>query len=724
MSKYKELFSTQGNNPLSKLYVKNAKLVQRVFDDELKSFVVDVQGSSFHVNHISIPVQPKQTLKLTDPVLVLQLYINKGQTHIELETTCFSTETHSKNAVRFICSSNFKQVNQTQLHTQIPFLYDDSLPPSGWFNVVFNLLELDADFHSLERISIGPVCKCRRIWVMKSDVSLEDLPPVMTRNIYQVLKIPNEFHIPDSSEVISDDSSVDKIKNATVHIAFGRRQILSSPEKNTKTKRPNTTAGKSGTKSGNSPQKPKTSAGVRTVALPPKKPLVRAPSKTDINPRSSTSHNNLLITSTKSTLSTDDSHSSSILDQPHKSIVKSPRETPKNPTRSNTAGGVICSQKRVSIVSSGKIIPSNSTKVEDSSQQISITRSTNRKSKTNTSQKKLFETRTTASSIQKSVAIEDEIEEENLDDVIDEDDEEQNVKLDLGNRSYDPSRYNVRKPSFIESDVGDMDTYRESRQQLHSEDEIEEEIEEHESDGEEVEEENTETYRPYTRQEKPLEYMKTNDTQTFRSSPKTSPKHMNTSGASGPMSSRTSIPMQKSTSTNSPRKVDHSTVSTTSHSSVYSKHSTDTPFNLEQLEDEDIVNIDGMGDDMPIIQHSNDYSDDEDSGDEGNTYRSRVSRASSNSPDLRRTKSYSRQSSTSNRSDSDASDDEGSMSDDEEGEYDDEEEDGEYDDDGEYEDENDNNDQNEPDDEVELMYDPLLNLYFNPQSGKYYAHKQ
>jgi hypothetical protein len=87
-NEYFELLSTQGTNALSNIKISNSKFIKKKFDKEVKSFVLIIEGSSFHISNIEIPNNSnKKPLQIMHHFIILQLKIG----------TKFQVEFHVRN---------------------------------------------------------------------------------------------------------------------------------------------------------------------------------------------------------------------------------------------------------------------------------------------------------------------------------------------------------------------------------------------------------------------------------------------------------------------------------------------------------------------------------------------------------------------------------------------------------------------------------------------------
>ncbi|EFC40659.1 hypothetical protein NAEGRDRAFT_80970 [Naegleria gruberi] len=236
-----ELLSTQGSSALANIAIKNTKMVKKEFDKEVKSFVVCIEGSSFHTTNIELPKSTTSTLQIMHRYLVLQCCIG----------SVFQIEIHIRDKKqikkRLIFSSSFKTVTKTQLHTQIPI--SDVVKSGEWMNLCFDLQELTSmsfndkeEYYCMDRISIGPACTLRKIYSLRQNPVTEALIP---KKLAFTHMGDNNVCMIDASSYLTEEEklalkkkplAIEKPLNTSKdkpHIAFGRRMAKTSNRPNT-----------------------------------------------------------------------------------------------------------------------------------------------------------------------------------------------------------------------------------------------------------------------------------------------------------------------------------------------------------------------------------------------------------------------------------------------------------------------------------------------------------
>ncbi|XP_043741438.1 protein CFAP20DC isoform X14 [Cervus elaphus] len=183
-----EIFSAQGKNPGAKWKILGSpSVIWKEFDKEVKSFVFVLEGSS-QTNKIQLPKENKQILGLIQRFLVLQIYIPLGQ---DFSTELLHTEVFSSLCLlvvglqpnrkagitdlrnikrRLYLSTVYKELSSTPLHAKIPLFM---IKRKIWCNLCIDLVAFTneifkgAVFQSLDGITVSANCKLRKIFTLK-----------------------------------------------------------------------------------------------------------------------------------------------------------------------------------------------------------------------------------------------------------------------------------------------------------------------------------------------------------------------------------------------------------------------------------------------------------------------------------------------------------------------------------------------------------------------------
>ncbi|XP_057560963.1 protein CFAP20DC isoform X4 [Hippopotamus amphibius kiboko] len=249
-----EVFSAQGKNPGANWKILGSpSVIWKEFDKEVKSFVFVLEGSS-QTNKIQLPKENKQILGLIQRFLVLQIYIPLGRD--------FSTElliTDLRNIKRRLyLSTVHKELSSTPLHAKIPLFM---IKRKIWCNLCIDLVAFTSEifkgavFQSLDGIIVSANCKLRKIFTLKykpQDTADKDDEPTdiiprscqLTTDVPQVTQLLNmtklrQTEIKSAGHPLSSAESDQFINRGTgsmrssknqdiCHIAFGSK-VLGPP---------------------------------------------------------------------------------------------------------------------------------------------------------------------------------------------------------------------------------------------------------------------------------------------------------------------------------------------------------------------------------------------------------------------------------------------------------------------------------------------------------------
>ncbi|XP_005387328.1 PREDICTED: uncharacterized protein C3orf67 homolog isoform X3 [Chinchilla lanigera] len=162
-----EIFSAQGKNPGAKWKILGSpSVIWKEFDKEVKSFVFVLEGSS-QTNKIQLPKENKQILGLIQRFLVLQIYIPLGQ---DFSTELLITDLGNIKR-RLYLSTVHKELSSTPLHAKIPLFM---IKRKIWCNLCIDLAAFTSEifkgavFQSLDGIVVSANCKLRKIFTLRS----------------------------------------------------------------------------------------------------------------------------------------------------------------------------------------------------------------------------------------------------------------------------------------------------------------------------------------------------------------------------------------------------------------------------------------------------------------------------------------------------------------------------------------------------------------------------
>nr|XP_023475937.1 uncharacterized protein C3orf67 homolog isoform X7 [Equus caballus] len=285
-----EIFSAQGKNPGAKWKILGSpSVIWKEFDKEVKSFVFVLEGSS-QTNKIQLPKENKQILGLIQRFLVLQIYIPLGQdfstellkhvlqrlllNFMSLFYCCHCSLYHPEDSAvtlkdlllgscppkkhscqnpktlaimtfkfgitdlgnikrRLYLSTVHKELSSTPLHAKIPLFM---IKRKIWCNLCIDLVAFTSEifkgavFQSLDGIIVSANCKLRKIFTLKSkpqDTADKDAGydvPLPTDEPTDV--------IPRSCQLTTDVPQVTQLLNMTklrqTEIKFGGHPLRSA----------------------------------------------------------------------------------------------------------------------------------------------------------------------------------------------------------------------------------------------------------------------------------------------------------------------------------------------------------------------------------------------------------------------------------------------------------------------------------------------------------------
>lgn len=162
-----------GSNPLQ-IWDKKVKngAIKRVTDQDIQSMVIEVTGSNVVTTFITCPVDPRLSLGIKLPILVIIVKNLKKFFSFEIEIL------DDKNVKRRFRSSNFQTVTRVRdFICTMPLRLDE-----GWNQISFNLSDFTkraygTNYVETVRVSINANCRLRRIYFADRIYSEDELPP-------------------------------------------------------------------------------------------------------------------------------------------------------------------------------------------------------------------------------------------------------------------------------------------------------------------------------------------------------------------------------------------------------------------------------------------------------------------------------------------------------------------------------------------------------------------
>ncbi|XP_063796968.1 protein CFAP20DC isoform X4 [Pseudophryne corroboree] len=206
-----EVFSAQGKDPVAKWKLSGSQSgIWKDFDKEVKSFVFVLEGSSQTIK-MQLPKDNKQMLGLIQRFLIFQLYIPLGQ---DFSAELLITDLANIKR-RLYLSTVHKELSATPLHAKIPL---SIIRRKVWCNLCIDLVAFTsgifkgAVFQSLDGITVSASCKLRKIYTMKLKP-----PDTVQQDIYgsSLSDCEPTDTIPRSCQITTDVDQVTQVLDLT-----------------------------------------------------------------------------------------------------------------------------------------------------------------------------------------------------------------------------------------------------------------------------------------------------------------------------------------------------------------------------------------------------------------------------------------------------------------------------------------------------------------------------
>lgn len=163
-----EILSCQGKDPLQKWKISGSTngTAQLTYEKNVKGYAVQLEGSTV-TNKMQLPKNGKKSLHLTQRYLILQVYVPLSKDFsIELAMT---DTTGSKR--RVMMSTSAREISITPLHAKLNI---SLVKRDTWLNLCLDLASLVSDiflrqtFKCLDFLVIAGNCKVRKIFTMRN----------------------------------------------------------------------------------------------------------------------------------------------------------------------------------------------------------------------------------------------------------------------------------------------------------------------------------------------------------------------------------------------------------------------------------------------------------------------------------------------------------------------------------------------------------------------------
>ena len=150
--------------------------MRRVYDKSVKGYVYHLSGGPGHKLALPKDASKDRGLGLTQPFVVFQVFVPEGH-HASFEIQ-FSDDKGTWR--RLIMSTSFVEVKPSPLHCQVP-LPPSALPPERWTALAVHVPSMAralfsdnnasqgaAGFRAVEHVGVGAHCKLRRIFTLRA----------------------------------------------------------------------------------------------------------------------------------------------------------------------------------------------------------------------------------------------------------------------------------------------------------------------------------------------------------------------------------------------------------------------------------------------------------------------------------------------------------------------------------------------------------------------------
>ncbi|XP_027196827.1 cilia- and flagella-associated protein 20-like [Dermatophagoides pteronyssinus] len=161
-----------GSNPLQiwEKKVKNGS-IKRITDNDIQSLVIEITGSNVSTTYVTCPPQPRSSLGIKLPFLILIVKNLKRFFSFEVEIL------DDKNVRRRFRASNFQSVTRVKhFICSMPLRLDD-----GWNQIAFNLNDFcrrayGSNYVETIRVTINANCRLRRVYFADRMYAEDELP--------------------------------------------------------------------------------------------------------------------------------------------------------------------------------------------------------------------------------------------------------------------------------------------------------------------------------------------------------------------------------------------------------------------------------------------------------------------------------------------------------------------------------------------------------------------
>lgn len=167
---YKAVAKTSTLMDFSPLQVRNGH-IKRITDNDIQSLVLEIEGTNVSTTYITCPADPKKTLGIKLPFLVMIIKNLKKYFTFEVQVL------DDKNVRRRFRASNYQSTTRVKpFICTMPMRLDD-----GWNQIQFNLSDFTrraygTNYIETLRVQIHANCRIRRVYFSDRLYSEDELP--------------------------------------------------------------------------------------------------------------------------------------------------------------------------------------------------------------------------------------------------------------------------------------------------------------------------------------------------------------------------------------------------------------------------------------------------------------------------------------------------------------------------------------------------------------------
>jgi len=226
-----EVFSPSNRDPFANCKLVGPHGIQKVFDKDVKSFVVQLDGIPT-TTKFSMPKESKQSLSLIQRCIVFQLEVRLGQ-EFSMELGISDTF-QTKRSLSF--STAHKELSVQPLSARIPIKV---INRAQWTSFVIDVASFVNDiwknqtFTTIDQITVCANCKLRKIFTLKnvpsSEIACLSLTESLLRDVDFLQGVDSRIQILNLNEIRASETVADAPRinsadtNGKMKLAFGTK---------------------------------------------------------------------------------------------------------------------------------------------------------------------------------------------------------------------------------------------------------------------------------------------------------------------------------------------------------------------------------------------------------------------------------------------------------------------------------------------------------------------